>query len=69
GFNGGVGPGGRCAEAGAVAGLDVRFRLLGADISVPLALGFPLVGDTRLEGRGSYLAPYAPLTTGIRVRF
>ena len=60
---------GRCAEAGALAGVDLRFRLFGADMSLPLVLSIPLAGDDRAGEFGVFDVSRAPVTGGLRFRF
>ncbi len=58
-----------CSDAGALAGVDVQFRLFGADVSLPVVVPISLVG-ARDGGRfGVYDLPAAPISGGLRVRF
>ena len=59
----------QCAEAGAIVGLDVRFRVLGADVSLPVVVGLPLIGNDHAGRLGTFGVPSAPITGGLRVQF
>ena len=59
----------RCAEAGALAGAEFRFRLFGADVSVPLVVPIRVFGNDRAGQIGPFEAFPAPITGGLRVRF
>ena len=62
-------PGAQCAEAGALAGADLRFRVFGLDVSLPIVVPIRLVGNTREAS----LSEYAPFVTspgrGLTFRF
>ena len=62
-------PGAECAEAGALVGADLRFRLLGADVSLPIVVPVPVVGNTEAGQVGAFNVVSAPITGGLRVRF
>ncbi|WP_420457469.1 hypothetical protein [Rubrivirga sp.] len=59
----------RCAEAGALAGVDVRFRLFGADVSLPVVAPIRLVGNDAAGRLGLFDVSQVPITGGLRVRF
>lgn len=64
-----TGPDGRCAEAGVLGGVDLRFRVLGADVSMPIIARLASVGND-FDGRlGVFDLPQAPIQSGIRIRF
>ena len=62
-------PGARCAEAGALVGADLRFRLLGADVSLPAVAGIPLVGNDDAGRVGAFDLVPAPISAGLRIQF
>ena len=62
-------PGAGCAEAGALAGAELRFRLFGADVSIPLVVPIRLAGNDRAGEIGAFSVNQSPVTGGIRVRF
>ena len=59
----------QCAEAGALVGVDVRFRAFGARVSVPLIVGVPVAGNDRAGRIGAFGVPTVPVMGGLRVGF
>ena len=64
-----VRPGVGCAEAGVLVGADLRFRLFGADVSVPVVAAVPLAGNDAALDFGTFGVRRAPVTAGIRIKF
>ena len=64
-----VSPTGGCAEAGALAGADLRFRLFGADVSMPLVFPIRLLGEHPASRLGVFHESSIPSVGGIRGRF
>ncbi len=58
-----------CAEAGALAGVDVRFRLFGAGVSFPVVAPIRLVGNDDAGRLGLLDVSQVPITGGMRIRF
>ena len=58
-----------CLEGGALLGVDLRFRVLGADVAVPFVFSVSVLGDDRAGRLGAFDASSSPVTGGIRVRF
>ena len=64
-----VRPGARCAEAGALVGVDLRFRLLGADVSLPAVVAIPVVGNDDAGQVGAFDLVPAPVSASVRIQF
>lgn len=64
-----VTPSGTCAEAGALVGADLRFRLFGADVSMPIVLPIRMTGGTPAQSLGVFHDSSIPSVGGIRIRF
>ncbi|MEM1056414.1 MAG: hypothetical protein AAGI52_12905 [Bacteroidota bacterium] len=62
-------PGGQCAELGALAGVDLAFRALGAEVSVPLLVPISIMGSTKGAAPGAFGLQSLPATSGLRIRF
>ena len=61
-------PGTGCAEAGLLAGADLRFRVWGLDVSVPVLVRAPVLGNDD-AGRIAPFTGVPPVSTGLRIRF
>ncbi|WP_412063230.1 hypothetical protein [Rubrivirga sp. IMCC45206] len=65
-------PGGsqaRCAKGGVLAGVDIRFRVLGADVSVPIIAPILSRGNDHAGHLAGWEVPSVPITGGIRISF
>ncbi|WP_412067695.1 hypothetical protein [Rubrivirga sp. IMCC43871] len=59
----------RCTKGGVLAGVDLRFRVFGADVSMPIIAPILSRGNDLAGQLTNWDVPTAPITGGVRISF